>query len=194
MRRKYLGGKMHKWVEEIREAFKVFDRDGNGFISKQELGTAMRSLGYMPNEVELEVIIQRLDMDGDGQVDFEEFVTLLGPKITTSGIPDKFHGADFDSVFWKCDMQSLSVEELKRLLYDTFCDHLSMRDIENIILTEEAGNLGTRGDCSVDMESSSNQQIRQTCVRKSLICAFAIAFIISVMLIAANQVLRSGMK
>ncbi|KAM9624719.1 calcium-binding protein 7 isoform 1-T1 [Morphnus guianensis] len=51
-------------LEEIREAFKVFDRDGNGFISKQELGTAMRSLGYMPNEVELEVIIQRLDMDG----------------------------------------------------------------------------------------------------------------------------------
>lgn len=49
---------------EIREAFKVFDRDGNGFISKQELGVAMRSLGYMPNEVELEVIIQRLDMDG----------------------------------------------------------------------------------------------------------------------------------
>ncbi|XP_063310825.1 calcium-binding protein 7 isoform X1 [Pelobates fuscus] len=181
-------------IEEIREAFKVFDRDGNGFISKQELGTAMRSLGYMPNEVELEVIIQRLDMDGDGQVDFEEFVTLLGPKITTTGIPDKLRGADFDTVFWKCDMQSLSVEELKRLLYDTFCEHLSMRDIENIILTEESGNLGTRGDCPVDMESSSNQQIRQTCVRKSLICAFAIAFIISVMLIAANQVLRSGMK
>lgn len=42
----------------------MFDRDGNGFISKQELGMAMRSLGYMPNEVELEVIIQRLDMDG----------------------------------------------------------------------------------------------------------------------------------
>jgi hypothetical protein len=36
--------------------------------------------------------------------------------------------------------------------------------------------------------------VKQTCVRKSLICAFAIAFIISVMLIAANQVLRSGMK
>lgn len=42
----------------------MFDRDGNGFISKQELGMAMRSLGYMPNEVELEVIIKRLDMDG----------------------------------------------------------------------------------------------------------------------------------
>ncbi|XP_055260599.1 calcium-binding protein 7 [Moschus berezovskii] len=180
--------------EEIREAFKVFDRDGNGFISKQELGTAMRSLGYMPNEVELEVIIQRLDMDGDGQVDFEEFVTLLGPKLSTSGIPEKFHGTDFDTVFWKCDMQKLTVDELKRLLYDTFCEHLSMKDIENIIMTEEESHLGTAEECPVDVETCSNQQIRQTCVRKSLICAFAIAFIISVMLIAANQVLRSGMK
>lgn len=38
---------------------------------------------------------------GDGQVDFEEFVTLLGPKLTAAGMPDKFHGTDFDSVFWK---------------------------------------------------------------------------------------------
>lgn len=41
------------------------DRDGNGFISKQELGMAMRSLGYMPSEVELAIIMQRLDMDGE---------------------------------------------------------------------------------------------------------------------------------
>ncbi|CAL8281234.1 unnamed protein product [Lota lota] len=178
-------------VEEIREAFKVFDRDGNGFISKQELGVAMRSLGYMPNEVELEVIIQRLDMDGDGQVDFEEFVALLGPKLSAT-MPDKFYGADFDSVFWKCDMQKLTVDELKSLLYDTFCDHLTMKDIENIIMTEES-HLNSP-ECQVDIDTSPTQQVKHTCVRKSLICAFAIAFIISVMLIAANQMLRRGMK
>ncbi|KAK1787632.1 hypothetical protein P4O66_016130, partial [Electrophorus voltai] len=139
----------HGASAEIREAFKVFDRDGNGFISKQELGMAMRSLGYMPNEVELEVIIKRLDMDGDGQVGFEEFVTLLGPKLTTTGMPDKFHGADFDSIFWKCDMQKLTVDELKRLLYDTFCDHLTMKDIENIIMTEESHV--NSSECQVDI-------------------------------------------
>lgn len=42
-----------------------------------------------------------LPTPGDGQVDFEEFVTLLGPKLSTSGIPEKFHGTDFDTVFWK---------------------------------------------------------------------------------------------
>uniref|UniRef100_A0A673HV63 Calcium binding protein 7b n=1 Tax=Sinocyclocheilus rhinocerous TaxID=307959 RepID=A0A673HV63_9TELE len=177
---------IHLTTLEIREAFKVFDRDGNGFISKQELGVAMRSLGYMPNEVELEVIIQRLDMNGDGQVDFEEFVALLGPKLSSAGMPDRFHGAEFDSVFWKCDMQKLTVDELKRLLYDTFCDHLTMKDIENIIMTEES-HLNSP-ECQVDID------IKHTCVRKSLICAFAFAFIISVMLIAANQMLRRGMK
>uniref|UniRef100_A0A674EPN3 Calcium binding protein 7 n=1 Tax=Salmo trutta TaxID=8032 RepID=A0A674EPN3_SALTR len=171
----------------IREAFKVFDRDGNGYISKQELGVAMRSLGYMPNEVELEIIIQRLDMDGDGQVDFEEFVALLGPKLVAAGMPDKFHGADFDSVFWKVRY----LPSLKRLLYDTFCDHLTMKDIENIIMTEES-HLDSQ-ECQVDIDTSPTQQ-KHTCVRKSLICAFAFAFIISVMLIAANQMLRRGMK
>lgn len=35
-------------------------------------------------------------------------------------------------------MQKLTVDELKRLLYDTFRDHLTMKDIENIIMTEES--------------------------------------------------------
>ncbi|KAG7242255.1 hypothetical protein INR49_024058, partial [Caranx melampygus] len=88
-------------LDEIREAFKVLDRDGNGFISKQELGMAMRSLGYMPSEVELAIIMQRLDMDGDGQVDFDEFMTILGPKLLSSETREGFLGSTIDTIFWQ---------------------------------------------------------------------------------------------
>ncbi|KTF91326.1 hypothetical protein cypCar_00017549, partial [Cyprinus carpio] len=88
-------------LDEIREAFRVLDRDGNGFISKQELGMAMRSLGYMPSEVELAIIMQRLDMDGDGQVDFDEFMTILGPKLLSSETREGFLGNTIDSIFWQ---------------------------------------------------------------------------------------------
>lgn len=46
----------------------------------------------------------------------------------------------------------------------------------------------------ISLSVHPSKKNRQTCVRKSLICAFAMAFIISVMLIAANQMLRNGME
>ncbi|XP_072301928.1 calcium-binding protein 8 isoform X1 [Eucyclogobius newberryi] len=178
---------------EIREAFRVLDRDGNGFISKQELGMAMRSLGYMPSEVELAIIMQRLDMDGDGQVDFEEFMTILGPKLLSSDNREGFLGSTIDNIFWQFDMQQLSLDELKQVLFHAFRDHLTMKDIENIIITEEE-SLNETGNCPEYEGVHPKKKNRQTCVRKSLICAFAMAFIISVMLIAANQMLRNGME
>ncbi|KAM8797330.1 calcium-binding protein 8 [Eudromia elegans] len=181
-------------IAEIREAFRVLDRDGNGFISKQELGMAMRSLGYMPSEVELAIIMQRLDMDGDGQVDFDEFMTILGPKLVSSEGRDGFLGNTIDSIFWQFDMQRITLEELKHILYHAFRDHLTMKDIENIIINEEESLNENSGNCQTEFEVHAQKQNRQTCVRKSLICAFAMAFIISVMLIAANQILRSGME
>ncbi|KAL1252907.1 hypothetical protein QQF64_017600 [Cirrhinus molitorella] len=180
---------------EIREAFRVLDRDGNGFISKQELGMAMRSLGYMPSEVELAIIMQRLDMDGDGQVDFDEFMTILGPKLVSSETREGFLGSTIDSIFWQFDMQQMSLEELKHVLFHAFRDHLTMKDIENIIVTEEESLKENSGNCQTEFQGvHSKKKNRQTCVRKSLICAFAMAFIISVMLIAANQMLRNGME
>ncbi|VCW67279.1 unnamed protein product [Gulo gulo] len=92
-------------------------------------------------------------------------------------------------------MQRITLEELKLILYHAFRDHLTMKDIETIITNEEESLQETSESCQTEFEGvHSQKQNRQTCVRKSLICAFAMAFIISVMLIAANQILRSGME
>ncbi|XP_054649956.1 calcium-binding protein 8 isoform X2 [Dunckerocampus dactyliophorus] len=141
-------------LDEIREAFKVLDRDGNGFISKQELGMAMRSLGYMPSEVELAIIMQRLDMDGDGQVDFEEFMTILGPKLLSSETREGFLGSTIDTIFWQFDMQRITLEELKHVLFYAFRDHLTMKDIENIIINEEESLKENAGNCQTEFEGA----------------------------------------
>ena len=49
---------------EFREAFRVFDKDGDGTIDNQELGTVMRSLGQNPDESELQALVEEVDTDG----------------------------------------------------------------------------------------------------------------------------------
>uniref|UniRef100_A0A4W5QB59 Uncharacterized protein n=1 Tax=Hucho hucho TaxID=62062 RepID=A0A4W5QB59_9TELE len=128
----------------------------------------------LPEDEKTHKKIYTLDMTGRGQKTSDCYLMFVSGTIP------------------QCDMSKLTVDELKRLLYDTFCDHLTMKDIENIIMTEES-HLDNQV-CQVDIDTSPTQQVKHTCVRKSLICAFAFAFIISVMLIAANQMLRRGMK
>ncbi|ORX50548.1 EF-hand [Hesseltinella vesiculosa] len=66
--------------EEIQEAFKVFDKDGNGFISAAELRHVMTSLGERLTEEEVDEMIREADVDGDGQINYEEFVKMMMSK------------------------------------------------------------------------------------------------------------------
>lgn len=88
---------------ELREAFKEFDKDKDGFIGCKDLGNCMRTMGYMPTEMELIELSQQINMNREscanllsltsnqentcvvfsvgGHVDFEDFVELMGPKL-----------------------------------------------------------------------------------------------------------------
>ncbi|XP_030668324.1 calmodulin-like [Nomascus leucogenys] len=59
--------------EEMREAFRVFDKDGNGYTSAPELRHAMRNLGEKLTDEEVDEMIREADIDGDSQVNYEEF-------------------------------------------------------------------------------------------------------------------------
>ena len=52
------------WFTEFKEAFSLFDKDGDGTITTKELGTVMRSLGQNPTEAELQDMINEVDADG----------------------------------------------------------------------------------------------------------------------------------
>lgn len=57
--------------DDLLEAFRVFDRDGDGHISTTELRMVMLNLGEKMSEEEVEHMIKEADEDGDGQVNYE---------------------------------------------------------------------------------------------------------------------------
>ncbi|KAG1874981.1 calmodulin [Suillus subluteus] len=68
-------------ISEFKEAFSLFDKDGDGTITTKELGTVMRSLGQNPTEAELQDMINEVDADGNGTIDFPEFLTMMARKM-----------------------------------------------------------------------------------------------------------------
>mmetsp|Transcript_59623 Transcript_59623/g.105956 ORF Transcript_59623/g.105956 Transcript_59623/m.105956 type:complete len:150 (-) Transcript_59623:72-521(-) len=63
--------------EELIEAFKVFDRDRDGFISAGELRYSMKDLGEKLNDNEVDEMIREADIDGDGLINYDEFVKMM---------------------------------------------------------------------------------------------------------------------
>ena len=73
-------------IAEFKEAFSLFDRNGDGKITTTELGTVMRSLGLNPTQAELQSMINEVDVDGNGTVDFPEFLSLMAREMKDTDI------------------------------------------------------------------------------------------------------------
>lgn len=57
--------------EELREAFRMYDKDGNGYINVSDLREILRALDDKLTEDELDEMIAEIDTDGSGTVDFD---------------------------------------------------------------------------------------------------------------------------
>ncbi|KAJ2695922.1 hypothetical protein FB645_006337 [Coemansia sp. IMI 203386] len=66
--------------DELREAFKVFDKNGDGVISADELRQVMTSLGERLSDEEVSEMIREADVDGDGNINYEEFAKMMVNK------------------------------------------------------------------------------------------------------------------
>ena len=80
-------------ITEFKAAFELFDRDRDGAINNNELGTVMRNLGQNPSEEELKQMIREVDLNGDGTIDFKEFLCLMLKKMDDSDIDDELETA-----------------------------------------------------------------------------------------------------
>ena len=101
-------------IEEFKEAFLLFDKDGDGTITVFELGTVMRSLGQNPTETELQDMINEVDEDGGGSIDFTEFLTMMVKKMKITDTEDDIREAF--RVFDKDGNGYISVDELRQVM------------------------------------------------------------------------------
>jgi len=68
-------------AEELMAAFRFFDNNGDGFIVRSELKTAMRKIGETTRDSDIDAIIKEADLDKDGRINYVEFVEVLIKKF-----------------------------------------------------------------------------------------------------------------
>ena len=65
-------------LELFRDTFVIFDKDGDGTIDSKELSTVLKSMGYNPSIEEIKDMVEEVDSDGSGSIEFLEFLLLMG--------------------------------------------------------------------------------------------------------------------
>ncbi|KAG1444118.1 hypothetical protein G6F56_010426 [Rhizopus delemar] len=120
-------------ISDYRKAFQLFDKNGDDTISGPELGMVLCSFGMNPSEAELCDMVNDLDKDGNGMIDFEEFLELvknLGSdqddlleafKVFDSDGNGVIDREELNRVMFSLD-ESLSKEELNAMIKEADID------------------------------------------------------------------------
>ena len=117
-------------IEEIKEAFDLFDTDGTGTIDPKELKAAMQSLGFEAKNQTVFQMISDLDKNSKGSIDFEEFLDMM-----TARISDKDTREDINKVFRLFDEDntgSISVKNLRKIVKE-LGETLSEEELQEMI-------------------------------------------------------------
>ncbi|MCD7466178.1 myosin I light chain Cam2 [Datura stramonium] len=117
-------------IVEFQEAFSLFDKDGDGCISAEELATVIRSLDQNPTEEELQDMINEVDADGNGTIEFTEFLNLMAKKIKETDGDEELKEAF--KVFDKDQNGYISATELRHVMIN-LGEKLTDEEVEQMI-------------------------------------------------------------
>lgn len=117
-------------VAEFKEAFMLFDQDEDGTITMAELGVVMRSLGQRPTETELRDMVNEVDQDGNGTIEFNEFLQMMSKKMKGADGEEELREAF--RVFDKNKDGLISSSELRHVM-TSLGEKLSDEEVDDMI-------------------------------------------------------------
>jgi len=117
-------------LREFREAFDMFDKDRDGSITAKELTNVMKSLNHQTSDLEIQEMINEVDIDGNGKIDFEEFVSLMNRRTKETDTEEEVINAF--RVFDKDQNDTISSTELRHIM-TTIGDKLTDEEVDEMI-------------------------------------------------------------
>ena len=120
-----------KQVNHYSDAFRFFDQDGDGKITKAKLGRLLMSLGQNPSAEELEDLINEADAKLTGYIEFDQFLRFMVNKVKAETEEDEYMAA-FD-VFDSDSDGLISLHEIRLVLNNVLGEKLAESDILEII-------------------------------------------------------------
>ncbi|KAK8894581.1 hypothetical protein M9Y10_023017 [Tritrichomonas musculus] len=117
-------------LTDIRESFDLFDRDGDGHITRTEFATILRSWGQTPTDEEIAQIIAQVDKNKNGMIEYDEFVEMMCNSIKHFETEEDYINAF--KVFDEDNDGKITKDEFN-LILKNLCEPISKDEIEMLI-------------------------------------------------------------
>merc|ERR1719453_2043921 len=119
-------------LQEFREIFNLVDTDRGGSIGTEELARLMETLGIRTTPEELKLMVSEIDENGNGEIDFDEFVQVMCRKVNTEYTAEEVRKA-FKVFSGSAPDGSIRVKELEKALQVYGREKLSAEEAKNLV-------------------------------------------------------------
>lgn len=132
-------------IQELKEAFKMFDKDNSGSISQNELKSTIKQMGFQCDDQQIDSLMKKLDADNSGTINFNEFLDLISSFTDEDEKLDSEQQKDRElkEIFNRFDINKdgyITSDELK----------ITMKDLDEKATDEEINMMIKQADADGD--------------------------------------------
>ncbi|XP_064628899.1 uncharacterized protein LOC135488284 [Lineus longissimus] len=126
-------------IKEIRGSFNIFDKNDDGFISKDEIRGILEGFGECPTNDELDAMVKTADVDGDGKFGFYDFaIAICNKSMGRPPTDDDDNTEDLKRAFEMCDISKTGYLTIADMSYVFKCIGMKVSIYDLLDLMAEA--------------------------------------------------------